>query len=300
MRIQSPEFSSSGLPANSDLPVGGLVVQGNIQPRGRPQRDMKRMGDTIGRGAVCGKQEDPTPTPVLKGELRPGPLWSQLTVIFFPRQNKSGFLYIKVSHFYDMVGHACLQPLVSMFSDQESWTGDMAVPGAARDGWLLSVRTPRTRLGGPDPGGSSLAEEPGENACARPWLCPAPAPPRKGHSCAPGTPPHAPLGRLSGPLGTGSPGPGAAPAGGGGEGSCPGVCGRLWRLPVHVLGVLPSPPDASSPLSSLPRKWSQGRGSGRDASPGLQQETETPLSADDPSERRSSCSGAGGREILRT
>lgn len=46
----------------------------------------------------------------------------------------------------------------------------------------------------------------------------------------------------------------------GGVGAARGVCSRLWRLPVSLRGGFSTPRVASSPLSALQRKSSQGRG----------------------------------------
>lgn len=180
-----------------------------------------------------------------------------------------------------------MQPLVSKFSNRkESRAEHTAVPRGAGAGWLLlaSVRTlgtyplapvilvephthsrPRAQPVSPRPGPSE------ENTCALLGRAQLQWPPRTlSEHVIPG---------LAGVAHErqAPPGSDAAPEGGEEEGSCPGVCGRLWRLPVRLPGGFPSPPDASSPLSSLQRKRSQGRGSGRDASPRLQQERETLL-----------------------
>lgn len=139
----------------------------------------------------------------------------------------------------------------------------------------------------------------------RQQLRPQTSAPRNEPGCVPATPPStSPRAGWSGPPGIDTPrlrpdaalpSPlgellSAAPEGRGGEGSCPGL--RLpLAPPCQHAGRVPSPQDASSPLSSLQRKR-PGRGR-PDASPRLQQEMEA-LFPCRISEKPPICSRAGG------
>lgn len=239
-RVQSPESSASGLPANSDLPRGAWSVSEIPDPGVGHEGPCRGWGDNReGRGLR--QQEDPGLTPC--GHSR---LW------FFPGQNKSGFLYKKVSRFYNMRGARLFAASGLDIPDQESWAGGTAVPRAAGDGWPVSglCHGFQGPSGWPRSWRELLGRGVGRERVCPSLAVPAPAPPGKGTAVR-----HAPLrtrrpGLARGPPGAGGRAPGQ-PQRAGGEGSCPGVCGRLRRLPVR---------DASSPLSSLRRKRSQGRG----------------------------------------
>lgn len=85
------------------------------------------------------------------------------------------------------------------------------------------------------------------------------------------------------------------PEGRGEKGSCP----RAWRLPVCLLGGFASPPDAAAP-------YLLSRGSGARAGDGAGDKPTSATGdgdaapANDPAEKCSSCSGAGGTDILCT